>query len=54
MEVEKVLLTTKINSNGRIYLKKSIREMIGLKEGDELSISLTKDKNGILLEGVEW
>lgn len=51
MEIEKLLLTTKINKNGRVYIKKDLRDKLGIKEGDELSISLTE--NGILLEGVE-
>jgi AbrB family looped-hinge helix DNA binding protein len=49
--MEKVLVTTKINKDGRIYIPKRVRNKIKIGAGDEFTISV--EDNVILLEGIE-
>lgn len=49
--MEKLLVTTKINKDGRVYIPKRVRDKMKVEAGDTFTISIG-DKN-ILLEGTE-
>lgn len=54
METKEILLRNRTQvTHGRLYIPKTFTELVGLKEGDTVVITLYDDKETITIKGVK-